>query len=40
MLALPEGWGRDAWGDNEWGTNIHTTVPLTTSLEMTARFWS
>ena len=32
-----EGWGRDAWGDNEWGTNIHT-VPLTTSLEMTAGF--
>ena len=32
-----EGWGRDTWGIGNWGQNI-TTVPLTTSLEMTGSF--
>ena len=32
-----EGWGRDTWGIGNWGQNI-TTVPLTTSLEMTGGF--
>jgi hypothetical protein len=32
-----EGWGRDEWGYGNWGQNT-TTVPLTTSLEMTGGF--
>ena len=35
--AAEEGWGRDEWGYGNWGQNT-TTVPLTTSLEMTGGF--